>query len=139
MNITRIIIKILLLTSIVGGGLYAAKQNNSINDLQLVKKFEEKKEQFQGSVKGISDNVTNQTQQLTTRGQEVGTHVNNILGEYIKPTENNQSSENSSQDNESSENNSTDDQDKPIYEETLDYGRYLYCQQVIKDYENQHP
>ena len=129
MNITRIIIKILLLTSIVGGGLYAVKRSNSINDLQLVKKLEEKKDQFQGSVKGITDSIFNQTQQLTTKGQEVGTHVNNVLENYIKPTEKNQSSENYS----------ADEQKKPIYEETLDYGRYLYCQQVIKDYENQHP
>ena len=143
MKITRILIKILLIASLISGGFYVAKKNGSIDDLELVKKLEEKKEQFQGSVKGITDNVSNQTQELTTRGQEVGTHVNNILGAYIKPAEDNhtndQSSENSSQSNESSESNSTDNQNKPIYEETLDYGRYLYCQQVIEDYEDQHP
>ncbi len=74
-------------------------------------------------VKEIINNVSGQTQILTTRGKDISEHVNNILETYIKPATNSSSS---SQKN------------KPIYEETLDYGRYLYCQQVVKDYEAQH-
>ena len=142
MNIARILIRVVLLSSLIGGGVYLAKQKQVVQDSEVVREIEEKKEKFQGSVKGITDNLSNQTQQLTTRGQEVGEHVSNILENYVKPTENNQNSDTSSQSNQSNESSqnssSTEEEDKPIYEETLDYGRYLYCQQVIKDYENQH-
>ena len=120
-----------------------AKDLKLSNISRIVGGIEEKKEQLQGSVKGIADNVANQTQELTNRGQEVSTHVSNVLGSYVKPAEDgqdaNQSGEDSSQSNKSNEDASSNEEDKPIYEETLDYGRYLYCQQVIKDYENQHP
>lgn len=140
MNIVRILIRVLLLSSLIGSGVYLAKQKQGVQDSEIVNEIEEKKEQFQGSVKGITDGVANQTQQLTTRGQEVGTHVSNILGAYIQPTADNQNNEDASQSNKSSEgNSSSDEESKPIYEETLDYGRYLYCQQVIQDYDNQHP
>ncbi len=122
---TKILIRILFLASVVVGGILFSKQNQSSG---IANDLEEKKEQFQGSVKGISNTVGEQTQELTSRGQEVSEHVSNILEKYIKPTEETQSNEDAS-----------DNQDKPIYEETLDYGRYLYCQQVIKDYDNQHP
>jgi len=143
MNVARILIRVLLLSSLIGSGVYLAKQKQEVQDSEIVGGIEEKKEQLQGSVKGIADNVANQTQELTNRGQEVSTHVSNVLGSYVKPAEDgqdaNQSGEDSSQSNKSNEDASSNDEDKPIYEETLDYGRYLYCQQVIKDYENQHP
>jgi len=122
---TKILIRILFLASVVVGGILFSKQNQSSG---IANDLEEKKEQLQGSVKGITYTIGDQTQELTSRGQEVSEHVGNILEKYIKPTEETQSSEDAS-----------DNQDKPIYEETLDYGRYLYCQQVIRDYDNQHP
>lgn len=130
---TKILIRILFLASVVWGGVFFAKQKQLTQNSEVMSDLEDKREQFQGTVKGIADNISNQTQELTDRGQEVSEHVSNILGSYIEPTEKNQSSENSAEDSNSN------DQDKPIYEETLDYGRYLYCQQVIKDYQNQHP
>ena len=130
----KILIRILFLAGVVGGGFYMAR------DAEIVNKIEEKKEQFQGSVKGITNTVNDQTQELTNRGQEVGEHVSNVLGSYIEPTEDKQQNSQSSQ--EENQNNSSaesDEPNKPIYEETLDYGRYLYCQQVVKDYQQQHP
>jgi hypothetical protein len=134
---TRILIRILFLASVVGGGVFFAKQNEIAKNSEVVTDLEDKKEQFQGSVKGITDTVNEQTQELTTRGQEVSEHVSKILGSYVKPTDSN--NDNSAEDSGSTENSSSSEVDKPIYEETLDYGRYLYCQQVIKDYDNQHP
>lgn len=135
---TKILIRILFLASVVVGGVLFSKQKQIVQNPETINDFEDKKEQFQGSIKGITDNISSQTQELTTRGQEVSDHMSNILGAYIKPTDsvtNNSNDDNSDENSSSSENNSTNEIDKPIYEETLDYGRYLYCQQVIEDYE----
>lgn len=144
MKIAKILIRLLLLTSIVGGGVYIAKQKTSLRDSEVAQGFEEKKEDFQGTVKGVSDSISKQAQQLTTRGQEVGEHVGTVLENYVQPadqsssSDNQGSSSNQSSENSSSSNSNTQSSPKPIYEETIDYGRYLYCQQVIKDYEINH-
>ncbi len=90
MNVVRIIIRVLLLSSLIGSGIFLAKQKQAVQDSEVISGIEEKKEQFQGSVKGIADSVSNQTQELTNRGQEVSTHVSNILGSYVKPVEDGQ-------------------------------------------------
>lgn len=136
---TRVLIRILFLASIVTGGVLFSKQKQIVQNSEVVNDLENKKEQFQGSVKGVTDGINKQAQELTKRGQEVSEHVSNILEAYIEPTEKTQDSEIAAENNDSNENSSVSDQNKPIYEETLDYGRYLYCQQVIKDYEAQHP
>ncbi|MBT3250052.1 MAG: hypothetical protein HN846_01240 [Candidatus Pacebacteria bacterium] len=142
---TKILIRILFLASIVGGGIFFAKQKEIAKNSKVVTDIEDKREQIQGSVKGVTDTVSEQTQELTTRGQEVSEHISKILESYIKPTDsvtNDSDNNNSSESSSSNESNSSNDEgevDKPIYEETLDYGRYLYCQQVIKDYDTQHP
>ena len=139
MNLVKILIRILLITSVVGGGVFVAKQKGIIQESELVKNFEEKGEELQGSVQGITDNIGKQTQEFSKRGQEVGEHVNNVLDDYVQPNENDSNSgDNSSSTNQSTTDSSSsqeNDENKPIYEETLEYGQYLYCQQVIKDYE----
>ncbi|MBU2543030.1 hypothetical protein KJ707_00470 [Patescibacteria group bacterium] len=158
MNLTKILIRLLLIISVVGGGIYVAQQKNLLKEPAIINDFEEKKQELQGAVKGVSDNISQQAQKLTQRGQEVSKHVGNVLGTYIQPADNksqSDSSQNSSSTNQSTTNNSavsdpqknssgennsvkTNQETKPIYEETFDYGRYLYCQQVIKDYEKNH-
>lgn len=173
MNLTRVLIRILLLGVVVGGGIYVTRQKMAVKDSQLVQDLEDKKQSYEGSVKGITDSLSQQTQDLAERGKQVSQHVSQILGTYVQPndkaseqTQGNDSSQNSNtqastdtqpndnqssqsnQDQNASQNNSESDQQtsdsqsnsdqsqpKPIYEETLEYGRYLYCQQVIKDYE----
>ncbi len=149
MKVTRILIRFLLLFSLIGGGVYLVRQQGYLENFKPLEKWKDTQEEVQGSIKGITDNISDQTNDLTSRGKEVGEHVNNVLSSYIEPTEekNNQSQDSpSSNPEESSEENSSEDSnsksvddDKPIYEEALDYGKYLYCQQVIKDYEQQHP
>ncbi|MBU0578355.1 hypothetical protein KJ628_00040, partial [Patescibacteria group bacterium] len=67
MNLTKILIRLLLLASIVGGGIYFVKQKTAVKDSDFVQDFEEKKEELQGSVKGVTDSISSQTKQLTNR------------------------------------------------------------------------
>lgn len=49
----------------------------------------------------------------TSRGQEIGTQAQQVLGVAIAPAS----------------------EDKALHEKAFEYGRYLYCQEVIKQYE----
>lgn len=51
---------------------------------------------------------------LTKRGKEVGEHVAKVLGESIQ---------------------ADDSENVPIHERAFEYGRYIYCKEVVKDYE----
>ncbi len=63
----------------------------------------------------MPENTNQQLDSLTVRTGEVSNTVGQVLGEAVKEAS---SSANSS-----------------LQERAFDYGRYLYCQQVVKDYE----
>lgn len=136
MNFARILIRLVLIVAAVGGGVYVVKNSDTLTNSQLTETIDEKQEELHGVVQGVSSSVGEQTQQLTERGQEVVQHAGNVLGTYVQPAEDSDENQ-SSTENQSSENKTSADS-KPIYEETWDYGRYLYCQQVVKDYETNH-
>lgn len=86
---------------------------------------------MQHNVSGIGDNVrgttgsaSNQLNVLAKRGQEVNNQTQQVLGQYVQSVQ------------EEDTNQSTDKQ--PLHEQAFEYGRYLYCQQVVKDYEGKH-
>lgn len=54
---------------------------------------------------------------LSERLNVVSSHSGAILGDYVKETP----------------------PKEPIYNRTLEYGRYLYCQQVVDTYREKHP
>ncbi|MFZ5376354.1 MAG: hypothetical protein ACOZAN_01635 [Patescibacteria group bacterium] len=61
----------------------------------------------------VGQDAKKQTEILSSKAQEVGGHVSNVLGSTVEANE-----------------------DQPsLQERAIDYGRYLYCQQVVKDYE----
>ncbi|KUK79091.1 MAG: hypothetical protein XD95_0617 [Microgenomates bacterium 39_7] len=60
-----------------------------------------------------------QTQVLTQRAKETTEHVQQILGDKVKIDE--------------------EKQEKAIHEKAIEYTRYLYCQQVVEDWEAQNP
>lgn len=62
-----------------------------------------------------SEDAKNQLTTLSNRGQLVGQEVGKVLGDQIKVNE--------------------EDANKPLHEKALEYGQYLYCQQVVKEYE----
>lgn len=146
--------KLILLVGVIGTGFHLLKTKRLAQNKP--NPVTEKKQEWFGSVKGITDNISQQTKDIQKKAQKVGGHVNNVLGAYIKPATNktNSPSEaessinsrsstqstpvNNSKTTDSNKADSSSSSPKPIYEETFEYGRYLYCQQVVKDYENRH-
>jgi hypothetical protein len=60
------------------------------------------------------ENATEQLQILSERGVEIGGHLDTVLGDFVQVNE---------------------DDEQALHESAFDYGRYLYCQQVVKEYE----
>ncbi len=58
---------------------------------------------------------------ISQRGQEVTSQATKVLGAAI------------------SESSSSGDTEKPLHTKALEYGRYLYCQEVVKEYEKSNP
>lgn len=62
-----------------------------------------------------TQDASDQLGTLAERGQEVSEQIGKVLGEFVEVNENNQ--------------------DQAAHERAFEYGQYLYCQQVIIDYE----
>jgi hypothetical protein len=67
------------------------------------------------SVRFDNQDAEQQLATLTDRGQEVSNEIGKVLGEYVQVNEK--------------------EEDKALHEKAFEYGQYLYCQQVIKEYE----
>lgn len=65
---------------------------------------------------------TEELQTISQRGQEVTNQASKVLGVAISESE----TENT-------------ESEKPLHTKALEYGRYLYCQEVIKEYEKENP
>lgn len=63
----------------------------------------------------LSSSVSEQTEELTSKVKDVGKHVGNV----VNP-------------------NTNDENQTPLPERAWEYSRYLYCQGVTTDYENQY-
>lgn len=63
----------------------------------------------------LSTDANQQLATLSGKAAEVGSHVQNVLGKAITVNE--------------------DEEKKSIQAETIDYAKYLYCKQVVEDYE----
>jgi hypothetical protein len=63
-----------------------------------------------------SPEAAEQTQVLSSRAQEVGGHVQQVLGTAVE---------------------AAPEEKKPIHTRAVEYGRYVYCKQVVKEYESQ--
>lgn len=150
-------LKLILLTAVLAGGFYFVRAQNSIKGTN--NHLEEKRGEIAGSVRGVTDTIGQQTQDLSQRAQEINKHISRVLGSYIQPAteesseknnqtnsdkeesgdenQNNESENDADNQNNEENNENNDPAQTPIYEKTLEYGRYLYCKQVVKDYENQ--
>ncbi len=58
-----------------------------------------------------------QTQVLTERAQETSGHIQKILGDKVEVDEG--------------------EKEKALHEKTAEYARYLYCKQVVEDWEKE--
>lgn len=66
-----------------------------------------------------TQDATNQLETLAQRGQEVSQEIGTVLGKFVEVNESNE--------------------DQAAHERAFEYGQYLYCQQVISDYEKNQP
>lgn len=84
--------------------------------------------------------VTSQITSLNTQTVKLNQHVqtvsgtNQLIGVAASPTISPQISASSS-----AQAAPIPGPTEPFYTKALDYGRYLYCQEIIKEYEQQHP
>lgn len=115
--------KLILLVLILGSGYYLLQQQGIISAPSL---NQQSTLPISGEVKGSSDSLTAQAGTLSERAQEVGQHIGNVLGTYVQPA--------SAPDNETNSSSTK----PPLHEQAFEYTRYLYCQQVVKDYEQQY-
>lgn len=89
--------------------------------------------------------VQTQLSSLTSRSQIVSDHVQTIVGDrpligVITPTTNPATTQTQLVSSESATQPPTPaPTEEPFYAKTLEYGKYLYCQEVVKDYEARNP
>lgn len=105
MKLIKKALLIILLTVIVISGLYTASSRGLLKNTPLAKINQQE-------IANLVQNTNQQTQILSERSGEVGSHVKNVLGTFIEENE-----------------------EEPIQQRAFEYGRYLYCQQVVEDYE----
>jgi hypothetical protein len=111
----------LLVLIVLGIAGWVGWQYKSTGQLPDFKKIAESTASMSSQVSEKSPAVTNvttdansQLQTLTQRAGEVSQHAQNVLGTSIQVNEGVK---------------------KPIHESALEYGRYIYCKQVVMDYE----
>ena len=102
----------ILLAAFIGGGIFYAKLQGYIHSDLLDRVDFSQLQQLE-----IATTAQEQTQTFLQRGNEVVSHTQNVLGTQI----------------------TAEEEKTPISQRAFEYGRYLYCQQVIKDYEQRMP
>jgi hypothetical protein len=130
MPILRIIILVLVVVAAAGGYFVYAKgaelpdsvtsqlsflqgTASSSGKLQLPKQLPSQLASLK--VPSLPENAGEQLQEVGTRTSEVGATVGKVLGTAVKEASPSAGSS--------------------LQERAFDYGRYLYCQQVVQDYE----
>lgn len=111
----KLLIRVAIILACLMLGLYALAyandqewlKNSPLSSFQLAKPPQ------------LGEDALEQTQILGERAKETSEHVQQILGDTIEIDQ---------------EGTQTQKQ-KAIHEKTLEYARYLYCQQVVNDWE----
>lgn len=76
-------------------------------------------ESSESNISFDQESAKEQVKVLTDRSQEVSEEVSKVLGDFIQVNEN--------------------DGDEALHERALEYGQYLYCMQVVEQYEKENP
>jgi hypothetical protein len=105
--------KILLLLALVigGAGYYLFKINPKL--LTKIPYSDRVFQLDQAELSQFTESASQELKTLTERGKVVGEHAQSILGSSVE----------------------ADKEQPPLHERAFEYGRYLYCQQVVKDFE----
>ncbi|MFZ1721872.1 MAG: hypothetical protein WAU07_05200, partial [Microgenomates group bacterium] len=64
-------------------------------------------------IESFANDAQSEIQTISSRGQDVASHTQQVLGASVEVNEN----------------------DTSIQNRAFEYGRYLYCQQVVEEYE----
>ncbi len=92
----------------VAYGIYWAGENGWLKDTPL---SQVDHQQFNF----LDQKNLDQTKILSDRAKETSGHMQNVLGDTVEVDE--------------------QKQNKPLHEKTMEYARYLYCKQVVEDWE----
>jgi hypothetical protein len=131
MKLIKKLLLVILLVVGLGAGVYWANgqgyfENTPLASISWPENFPNIKIPSQVSEKISSENIdqekfdkitqdaASQTQELTLKAQELGEHAQKVLGESVQ--------ENTDQ--------------PPIHEKVIEYGQYIYCKEVVKEWEN---
>lgn len=113
MNLTRLVIIGLILGTI---GVYFNSSQTKENPLLKMPVVQNALNINSERIEKLSQNTPKELQTLAERGKTVGKHTSNILGSSVEINQ----------------------EDQPVHEKAIGYGRYLYCQEVIKEYQATH-
>ncbi|MDQ5950907.1 MAG: hypothetical protein QG639_184 [Patescibacteria group bacterium] len=109
---------VLLLLAIAGYVGYIYKSTGQLPDVQKIAEsissMSSQVSEKSPQVQNVTTDASTQLNTLTERAGQVSQHTQNVLGSSIQV--NNQIK-------------------KPIHESAIEYGRYIYCKQVVEDYE----
>jgi len=108
-NLGKIVVIIAVMLSVVYG-IYFAGSKGWLDKTPL-KNLDYSRLNF------VNQETMDQTKILTERAQETGEHMQNVLGDQVKVDE--------------------EAKDKTLPEKAIEYGQYLYCKQVVTDWEKE--
>lgn len=99
------------------------------------------------TLQGVSQTwrqIQSQLGGVTSQSQVVGQHVQTIVGDrpligVVSPTSQPVTTDATSNTNTAATQPSIVPTEEPFYAKTLEYGKYLYCQEVVKEYEARNP
>jgi hypothetical protein len=99
---------------------------------------------FTQGISGTWRQVQTQLSGLTTQSEIVGSHVQKVIGDrpligVANPTTNPTNPATQSSSSDSATQPLPTPTEEPFYSKTLEYGKYLYCQEVIREYETRNP
>lgn len=112
MKILRIVVILLLLAA---GGIYFLYQKSDGKILLEQPFLQETLKLDNQKIEEFAQSTSSELETLTERGKEVGEHAQNVLGRSVEVNE----------------------EQPALHERALEYGRYVYCQQVVEEYESQ--
>lgn len=106
------VLNIVLIALIVLVALYFAGEQGWLRNTPL-KNFDHRQLNI------FSQQASDQTKVLTSRAKETSSHIQNILGDKVEVDE--------------------EQADKALHEKTIEYARYLYCRQIVEEWETSNP
>lgn len=109
---------VLVLLAIAGYVGYIYKSTGQMPDVQKIAEsitsMSTHVSEKSPEVQSVTTDASSQLHTLTQRAGEVSQHAQNVLGSSIEVNH---------------------EIKKPIHESAIEYGRYIYCKQVVTDYE----